>query len=234
MFCAAQSGLSLVLGAHGCCQREQVKPRTKVRRDTTQKGLSHEGRRFNGRADEVGSRGCKDRSACFCCPFYEGDQPVNRGTLGNGTFATMSFVGRAYASANFRLVIVGMDHGEAFGDDFTQRREGIEHNFHVLDDRLGQHYHGIVQTAVAVLGKGGEHCQHCVTRSTARLSSHRHASSGWKASSRSGGTCPTVPVGAGPGSRSRTRGARPCCGLKTGRGEDVRYRGRHAAPERSF
>jgi hypothetical protein len=88
MFCAAQSGLSLVLGAHDA----KIDPHA------------------------------------FCCPLYEGDEGCNRsigGTLGNGKFATMSFIGRAYASAEFRLVMVGMDHGEAFGDDFTERREGI-------------------------------------------------------------------------------------------------------------
>jgi uracil-DNA glycosylase len=97
----------------------------------------------------------------FCCPFYKGSEGCNESIGGklNGKLATMSFIGRRYASADFRLVMVGMDHGEDFGDDFSQRREGIEG--HVLNNKLGQHYRGIVRTAVAVFGKDGEQCRGC-------------------------------------------------------------------------
>src|ERR1700724_4399999 len=44
----------------------------------------------------------------------------------------------------------------------------------------------------------------------------------------------TVPADAGPGSRSRTRRARPCCVSRMGRGEEKRYRGSHVALEGWF
>jgi hypothetical protein len=58
-----------------------------------------------------------------------------------------------------------------------------------------------------------------ISTAMARPFSSTPASSGLKASSRSGGTCPTVPAGARRGSRSRTRRAQPCCGYRMGRGD---------------
>jgi hypothetical protein len=57
--------------------------------------------------------------------------------------------------------------------------------------------------------------------STARRSSRTHASLVSKASSRSGGTCPTTPGDAKRGSRSRTQRARLCCGYRMARGKRV-------------
>jgi uracil-DNA glycosylase len=109
----------------------------------------------------------------FRCPFHERDDGCNKsigGKLNNGEFATMSFIGRAYALADFRLVMVGIDHGEKLRNDFTQRREGIED--HVLSEKLNQHYRGIVRTAVSVFGKSGEDCRRCAESNRCTQSQH--------------------------------------------------------------
>jgi len=62
----------------------------------------------------------------FSCQYYD----MCNGSVGNalceGKNCSMSYVGRDYGVVgSYRLVVVGMDHGEAVAEDFETRRLGI-------------------------------------------------------------------------------------------------------------
>jgi hypothetical protein len=87
---------------------------------TTLKGWAHES-------------ACIDPAAFKCCYYAECIRAEPglylasiSGTLHAGGGCLMSYVGREFGSTStagdFRLVLVGMDHGERTGGDFDDRR----------------------------------------------------------------------------------------------------------------
>jgi hypothetical protein len=107
----------------------------------------------------------------FACRFYEGCNRSVGGRLGPGTGCQMSYVGRRYAPeedpAAFRLVVVGMDHGEKSCGDYEVTQYGLERAYQVGEGDFNQHYRGVVRTAVAVFGDGAAYCRaNCGSRCT--------------------------------------------------------------------
>jgi hypothetical protein len=105
----------------------------------------------------------------FACRFFEGCNRSVGGNLGPGTGCQMSYVGRGYAPeeapSDFRLVIVGMDHGERSCGDYEATRASLEKWYQVGGEPFNQHYRGVVRTAVAVFGDGASHCRaNCTSR----------------------------------------------------------------------
>lgn len=105
----------------------------------------------------------------FACRFFEGCNHSVSGNLGPGTGCQMSYVGRGYAqeeaSGDFRLVIVGMDHGDKSCGDYKATREGLENWYQVGGASFNPHYKGVVLTAVAIFGDDASYCRaNCASR----------------------------------------------------------------------
>lgn len=107
----------------------------------------------------------------FDCPCYKNcDASAGGGdTLGSGKTCMMSYIGEQFASnvpgEKFRLVLVGIDHGEPEGATFEQRRKGIEDWYQKGGNNFNPHYRGVVKTAAAVFGSTGDCCRRMCTTS---------------------------------------------------------------------
>lgn len=104
----------------------------------------------------------------FDCRFYgECDSSIGN-ALWRGDGCSMSYVGRNYGSnvidGGFRLVVVGIDHGEKGGDTYEGRRTGIEAYYQGDGRPFNPHYRGVVKTAATVFGDTGEHCRQNCTK----------------------------------------------------------------------
>jgi hypothetical protein len=109
----------------------------------------------------------------FDCRYYDRrNGSVVGGHLWRGKGCQMSYIGRHYGSCiaeeNFRLMLVGIDHGEKGGADFDEMRGGVEPIKGIEDwyqnggCKFNPDYKGLVKTAAAVFGVTGEYCQtHC-------------------------------------------------------------------------
>src|SRR5947208_1044164 len=94
----------------------------------------------------------------FKCPYFEKCNASVNGELRGGEGCCMSYVGHRYGR-DFRLAVVGMDHGEFDSSTHRQRQEGIQ-NVYVRDgNEFNQHYAGVVKTAAVILGKSAVHCR---------------------------------------------------------------------------
>ena len=105
----------------------------------------------------------------FACRYYDECNRSVGGRLGTGTGSQMSYVGRHYASdevaIDFRLVVVGMDHGEKSCGGYEVARTGLEAWYQAGGKAFNPHYRGVVRTAVAVFGDGAAYCRaNCVSR----------------------------------------------------------------------
>ena len=103
----------------------------------------------------------------FDCPYYRDCDASIQNALSGGDGCMMSYIGRLYGSEatdrRFRLVLVGIDHGDAIGGTFAERREGIEACYQNGRKRFNSHYRGLVKTAIAAFGNSGDYCrQKCV------------------------------------------------------------------------
>src|SRR2546425_897579 len=80
----------------------------------------------------------------FKCPYFEDCNASINGELQGGAGCCMSYVGPRYGD-DFRLAIVGMDHGEFYGGTHKERQEGIQN--HYVHDRkdFNPHYAGVVK-----------------------------------------------------------------------------------------
>jgi hypothetical protein len=104
----------------------------------------------------------------FDCPYYHKCNASIGNKLQSGKGCLMSYVGREFGvdsgDGAFRLVVVGIDHGEPSGGNFDESREGLEKWYQKGGCDFNQHYRGVVKTAAAVLGSVGEYGrQMCVT-----------------------------------------------------------------------
>lgn len=104
----------------------------------------------------------------FDCRFYgECDSSIGN-ALWKGNGCLMSYVGRNYGSnaidGGFRLVVVGIDHGERGGGTYEGRRAGIEEYHQGSSRPFNPHYRGVVKTAAAVFGDTGEYCRQNCTK----------------------------------------------------------------------
>lgn len=104
----------------------------------------------------------------FQCRYYKNCNASIGGTLPGGAGCMMSYVGSKYGSdavgEEFRLVIVGIDHGDSIGGNFDKRRTGIEGNYQDGGKNFNQHYKGVVKTAAAVFGESGNYCRQNCTK----------------------------------------------------------------------
>ena len=105
----------------------------------------------------------------FDCNYYTSCDKSIGGTLCRGEGCKMSYVGRQYGSTaidgGFRLVIVGIDHGEKKGANFDKHRKFVEDYYQRDGDRLGPQYKGVVKIAASVFGRSGAYCLKNCTRS---------------------------------------------------------------------
>jgi hypothetical protein len=105
----------------------------------------------------------------FDCRYYDNCNASVNDTLWRGKGCQMSYVGRHYGSnvagEPFRLVVVGIDHGEPEGATFSESRAGIEKWYQAGGKDFNQHYKGVVKTAAAVFGTTGEYCRRMCTTS---------------------------------------------------------------------
>ncbi|WP_424140426.1 uracil-DNA glycosylase family protein [Roseomonas chloroacetimidivorans] len=107
----------------------------------------------------------------FACQHYEDCNRSVGGTLGPGTGCQMSYVGQHYAPeedpADFRLVVVGMDHGEKSCAGYEATRDGLDAVYQEGGKNFNPHYKGVVRTAIAIFGDGATYCRaNCGSRCT--------------------------------------------------------------------
>lgn len=96
----------------------------------------------------------------FNCRFYEECNASVGGKLDHGNNCMMSFVGREFGvNGTFRLVVVGMDHGDPEGGSFEDRRAGIEDWYQKGGCKFNPHYKGVVKTAAVFFGSAGDYCR---------------------------------------------------------------------------
>lgn len=99
----------------------------------------------------------------FHCKFYGSCNTSVKNALWQGNGCKMSYVGRQYGllgkNDEFRLVLVGIDHGERDGATFEKRRAEVEGYHQKGNERFNPHYQGLVKTAAAVFGCYGDYCQ---------------------------------------------------------------------------
>ncbi len=105
----------------------------------------------------------------FECPHYRECNSSVGGSLEGGDGCLMSYVGRTYGAASgggtsFRLVIVGIDHGDQGGGTFEYRTQGIQDWYQRGRHSFNPHYRGVIKTATAVFGMAGEFCINNCTR----------------------------------------------------------------------
>ena len=79
-----------------------------------------------------------------------------------GDGCMMSYSGRHYADGAreeaFRLMIVGLDHGEHGFASYRGRQSSIEGYYVYNTNKFNSHYAGVVKTAAAVLGQEAGNC----------------------------------------------------------------------------
>ena len=89
-------------------------------------------------------------------------QQVNRRSSHRGDGCMMSYSGRHYADGAreeaFRLMIVGLDHGEHGFASYRGRQSSIEGYYVYNTNKFNSHYAGVVKTAAAVLGQEAGNC----------------------------------------------------------------------------
>jgi hypothetical protein len=99
----------------------------------------------------------------FDCSYYSRCNTSAGGQLWGGNGCMMSYIGCRYGSTSsghgFRLAIVGMDHGEATGENFSTCRSNMEKVYQVGGGNFNPHYKGVVKTASAVFGNTGAYCR---------------------------------------------------------------------------
>ena len=75
----------------------------------------------------------------------------------------MSYVGSHYGSRTagevFRLMLVGLDHGDRGGADFEEIRAGIEDWYQNGGKNFNPDYKGLVKTAATIFGSTGHYCR---------------------------------------------------------------------------
>lgn len=110
----------------------------------------------------------------FKCRYYDECDGSAHGALWRGGGCQMSYVGRNYGvdivGGPFRLVVVGIDHGEKGGATFDECRTRMEKYYQVGGKHFNPHYKGVVKTAAAVFGTTGEYCNKSCTSSCKRAS----------------------------------------------------------------
>lgn len=107
----------------------------------------------------------KIEPGAFSCSRYNACNASAKGALRRDDTCAMSYIGERYSrqdtiDAEPKLVIPGIDHGEPSGGGTTYQR-GREHIKSVYINEgqaFNQHYQGVVKTAAAFLGRGGDHC----------------------------------------------------------------------------
>lgn len=105
----------------------------------------------------------------FDCRYYGECNASAGGALPAGDTCMMSYVGRRYGSSvpgeEFRLVLVGIDHGEKVGGTFEDRRNQVEdHHQNGCASYFRSHYKGVVRTAAAIFGRTGDYCRQQCTK----------------------------------------------------------------------
>lgn len=105
----------------------------------------------------------------FDCRYYDECNASVGNQLQGGAGCLMSYVGRQYGSSaigeGFRLVIVGIDHGEPGGGTFEDRRNRVENDHQNEGSSFFRaHYKGLVRTAAAVFGRTGNYCRQRCTK----------------------------------------------------------------------
>jgi hypothetical protein len=102
----------------------------------------------------------------FDCRHYDSCNASANDELDRGAGCLMSYVGRQYGrnatgetGEAFRLVIVGIDHGEPEGGTFEKCRADMEKCYQEGGKNFNPHYKGVVKTAAAIFGKTGEYCR---------------------------------------------------------------------------
>lgn len=105
----------------------------------------------------------------FNCRYYGECKASVGGALPPGDTCMMSYVGRRYGSSvpgeEFRLVLVGIDHGEKVWGTFEDRRNRVEGDHqNGCASYFRAHYKGVVRTAAAIFGHTGDSCRRKCTK----------------------------------------------------------------------
>ncbi len=104
----------------------------------------------------------------FDCGHYDSCNASAGGALWRGEGCQMSYVGRHYGSdaagEAFRLMLVGIDHGEKGGADFDGQRRGIESSYQDGGKNFNPDYKGVVKTAATIFGGAGQYCREMCTK----------------------------------------------------------------------
>ncbi len=100
--------------------------------------------------------------SAFGCQYYISCNDSARGSLGRGTCTQMSYIGRHYGEAiegsDFRLAIVGIDHGEKERASYVECRDGIENCYQIGGYNFNADYKGISKVASAIFGRSSRRC----------------------------------------------------------------------------
>lgn len=103
----------------------------------------------------------------FDCRHYDSCNSSVGGTLWRGKGCQMTYIGRHYGSGAagevFRLMLVGIDHGEKGGADFDECRRGIECWYQDGGKNFNPDYKGVVKTAATIFGSAGQYCRQMCT-----------------------------------------------------------------------
>lgn len=99
----------------------------------------------------------------FGCRHYDECDASTDHSLARGQGCRMSYVGSHYgcdiAGITFRLVLVGIDHGDFDSSTYESCRTGLEQWYQRGGYAFNPHYAGVAKTAAAVFGKTGEYCK---------------------------------------------------------------------------
>jgi hypothetical protein len=108
----------------------------------------------------------------FGCSYYDCCNASVGGTLWRGEGCQMSYVGRRYgldaSSEQFRLMLVGIDHGEKGSADFEDWRRSIESCYQDGGKNFNADYRGVVKTAAIIFGGTAQYCQEMCTMACQR------------------------------------------------------------------
>lgn len=98
----------------------------------------------------------------FGCRFFMSCDAAAGGRLGPKQNVLMSYVGARYGDdiggAPFKIVMVGIDHGEATSENYDRCRDGIEAHCQKGGRAFNQHYAGVLKTAAAAYGSAASQC----------------------------------------------------------------------------
>jgi hypothetical protein len=96
------------------------------------------------------------------CSYYGDCKASLDGFLDPGTGCQMSYIGRRYRSdtidESFSLMLVGIDHGEKGGADYSECRQGIEDWYQIGGTKFNPDYKGVVKIASNIFGRAGQYC----------------------------------------------------------------------------